>query len=71
MTTALETDIDDDILTELAARDLEVQALRVQLHGRGHRISTEGLYERLARLEGTECVRINAAAHRRALWGAL
>ncbi len=72
MSTTREAYIDSDILDELAARDLEVQALRAQLHRRGHQVSTEGLYERLVHLEGTDRVRIDASScGRRALWGAL
>lgn len=58
MTPAHEAYIDADIIEELLTRDLEAQELRAQLHGRGHRVSTEGLYERLVHLEASERVRV-------------
>lgn len=62
--------IEDDILAELAERDLEVHQLRGQLADRGREVTHEGLYQALVQLEAADRVRIDAAAHRPALWGA-
>jgi hypothetical protein len=50
--------IEDDILTELRERDMQVVELRAQLYRRGHRIKAETIYERLVHLEATDQARV-------------
>lgn len=65
------TALDYAIVVELEERELEAQQLRVELHQRGHDLSTVRLYERLVHLEAQSRVRVVAKCRGDAKWAAV